>query len=57
MSKFNDYILSAYTIVKDEIEKSCIVCKENTKYIDYCLETRICSEECYVEITKLISHK
>ena len=54
MNKFNDSNLIGCTVIKDELEKPCIICKENTKYIDYCCEARICSEECYKKLTKII---
>ena len=54
MNKFNDSNLTGYTVVKDELKKPCIICKENTKYIDYCCEVRICSVKCYKKLTKTI---
>ena len=35
-------------------EQPCIVCKDKTNYIDYCLESRVCSKECYKELTERI---
>lgn len=55
MSKFNDNNLKDYTIIKGESEAPCEICKENTRYIDYCCEVHVCSEECYKELAKIIS--
>lgn len=54
MNKFNNVNVEGYTVVKVETEQPCIVCKDKTNYIDYCLESRVCSKECYKELTERI---
>lgn len=57
MSKFNENNIGKYTVKKDELKKPCMICKDNTQYIDYCCEVRICSEECYKKLTEYINHR
>lgn len=38
--------LRSRCLIKTENEKPCWICHEDTAYIDYCTEQRVCSEEC-----------
>lgn len=38
--------LNKRTMMECENEKPCSVCGSPTRYIDYCYESRMCSEEC-----------
>lgn len=42
-----------HCIIKADKSEPCAVCGEPTKFIDYCFETRLCSEECQKELTDL----
>lgn len=44
--KFKECDIKKYTLLKSEKEMPCMMCKENTKFIDYCCEGRLCSTEC-----------
>lgn len=43
-------------IIKVDNPEPCAVCGELTKFIDYCFETRFCSEECQDKLTDLCFH-
>jgi len=45
--KFQDSDLDKYTLMKSETLGKCSMCKEDTYYIDYCCEGRMCSTECH----------
>lgn len=57
MNKFNDNNIDRYTIMKCDTFKPCMICKEDTNFLDYCCEARICSIDCYEKLTELISVK
>ena len=44
--KFTDKDLNTKNLIKCDDLEPCNVCKEPTKYIEYCYEVRCCSEEC-----------
>lgn len=54
MNKFDNINSERYTVVKVETEQPCMICKDKTNYIDYCLEVRVCSKECYEKLTQRI---
>lgn len=45
------------TVIESSDLEPCAVCGKPTKYIDYCVETRLCSKECdmkyFDEINKM----
>ena len=41
--KFQDSDLENYTLMKGKELGKCFICKEETYYIDYCCEGRVCS--------------
>ena len=45
--KFQDSDLDKYTLMKGKELDKCFICKEETYYIDYCCEGRLCSSECH----------
>ena len=45
--KFQDSDLEKYTLMKSKKLEKCFICKEETYYIDYCCEGRLCSSECH----------
>jgi len=45
--KFQDSDLDKYTIMKGKELDQCFICKEETYFIDYCCEGRLCSSECH----------
>lgn len=55
--KFSEKDLKKYTLIVSEEEKPCMMCKENTKYIDYCCEGRLCSSECSDKFYKLVAEE
>lgn len=55
MKKFDDIDIRKYTVIEVHTQKPCVVCGDNTKYIDYCCECRVCSKECYEIITREIT--
>ena len=44
-AKHTDVIREHGLLVADDL-KPCRMCNEETKFIDFCIEGRICSEEC-----------
>ena len=50
--KFTDEELRSKSIIRVNNKKPCHICGENTRYIDFCYETRICSTECQGIIDK-----
>jgi len=48
--KFQDSDLDKYTLMKGKELGKCFVCKEETYFIDYCCEGRLCSSECHDKI-------
>lgn len=55
MNKFNDNNMDKYTLMKCDTSKPCMICGENTNFLDYCCEARVCSINCYDKLTELIS--
>ena len=44
--KFVEEDVRKFSIIKVDNEEPCRVCKEDTQYIEFCYEARICSTEC-----------
>jgi len=45
--KFQDSDLDKYTLMKGKELGQCFICKEETYFIDYCCEGKLCSSECH----------
>ena len=45
--KFQDSDMKNYSLIKSENLGQCFICKEETYFIDYCCEGRLCSSECH----------
>lgn len=43
-----------YGVIKAENKEQCVVCGEETNFIDYCFEARLCSEECQDKLIDLM---
>lgn len=43
------------SLIKSTKERHCFICGAETKYIDYCSEAGICSEECMDEQNKMLA--
>lgn len=49
--------LNDICIIKCSNESKCSICGELTKYIDYCTESYICSEDCMnIQNEKLVEY-
>jgi len=46
MSKFTDGDMKRYTLIKSKDKKGCTMCYNQTEYIDYICESRMCSAKC-----------
>lgn len=57
MTKFNDDDLCNYSLIKDDKAKPCVKCGHDTNYIDYLVESRVCSHKCRRMIYKSIEEK
>lgn len=45
----NDFGLRRIGLIKANDIKPCSICGNDTRYIDYCTECRVCSTECMDE--------
>ena len=55
MPKFTDEDIKRYTLIKAENKKGCLMCYNQTEYIDYICEGRMCSTECSETFYKQMS--
>lgn len=47
MPKFKDEDMKKYSLIKSNHMEKCMNCDEQTEYIEYCCEGRLCSSECH----------
>ena len=53
--KFTENDLIKYSLIISKEEKPCIICKENTRFIEFCCEGRLCSKECHDKFYDIVS--
>jgi hypothetical protein len=54
MDKFSDEDMKKYCLIKADKPDKCMMCKEDTLYIEYISESRLCSEACNSKLYELI---
>ena len=52
--KFTDNDMCNYNLMKSEADKPCLICGDDTKYIEYCSEGRMCSKLCHDKFYDLV---
>ena len=52
--KFTDKDLKTKSLIKSKEKKPCLICKQDTEYIDWCSESRLCSTECEQKFYDLV---
>ena len=52
--KFTDKDLKTKSLIKSKEKKPCLICKQDTEYIDWCSEYRLCSTECEQKFYDLV---
>lgn len=43
-----------HCMIKVDDKAPCVICGDPTNFIDYCFESRLCSEECQRKLTDLV---
>ena len=55
--KFTDKDLKTKSLIKSKEKKPCLICKQDTEYIDWCSEYRLCSTECEQKFYDLVKEQ
>lgn len=54
MSKLIDKDMKSQCLIKSDIKKKCMMCENQSEYIEYLSEAYFCSTECIDEFYKLV---
>ena len=55
--KFKESDMKKYSLIKSEEKKPCMICKEETIFIDYCCEGMLCSSECSEKFYNMVAEQ